>query len=284
MNTEAGTASAQPTTDVSGLGLAPRINTTVTHPARRYGYWLGGKDHFAADRESGDRIAAAFPGIRIAVRENRRFLGRAVTYLAGEAGIAQFLDIGTGIPEADNTHEVAQRVNPRCRVVYVDNDPIVLAHARALLTSTPAGATAYLDADLRDPDRILNHPDLAHTLDLGRPVALMLIAILHFLTDVDDPYRIVAHLVDALPSGSYLAVSHTTYDFMPPDTIAALDAATAHERFQARTREQFAQFFDGLDLVEPGIVTTAQWRPIPQNQSQPTAMEAAAYAALARIP
>jgi hypothetical protein len=245
---------------------------------------LGGKDHFEADRASGNRIAAAFPHIRTAVRENRRFLQRAVTYLAAEAGIEQFLDIGTGIPAADNTHEVAQRINPQCRVVYADNDPIVLAHARALLTGTPNGATAYLDADLRDRDRILNHPDLIDTLDLGKPVALMLIAILHFLTDADDPYRIVADLVAALPPGSYLAVSHTTYDFMPPDTIAALDAATAHERFQARTREQVARFFDGLHLVEPGIVTTTQWRPVPQGEPQATPMEAAAYAALARIP
>ncbi|WP_203919669.1 SAM-dependent methyltransferase [Rugosimonospora africana] len=284
MKPEADPAADQPSANVPALALASRIDTTTTHSARRYGYWLGGKDHFAADRESGDTIAAAFPHIRTAVRENRRFLHRAVTYLAGEVGIAQFLDIGTGIPTADNTHEVAQRITPTCRVVYADNDPIVLAHARALLTSTPAGATAYLDADLRDPDQILNHPDLAHTLDLGKPVALMLIAILHFLTDADDPYRIVAHLVDAMPPGSYLTVSHTTYDFMPADTIAALDAATAHERFQARTREQVARFFDGLDLVEPGIVTTTQWRPVPQPEPQPTPMEAAAYAALARIP
>ena len=242
------------------------------------------KDHFAADRESGDAIAGAFPHIRTAAQENRRFLGRAVTYLAGEAGIEQFLDIGTGIPAADNTHEVAQRINARCRVVYADNDPIVLTHARALLGSTPQGGTAYLDADLRAPDRILHHPDLTHTLDLGKPVALMLVAILHFLPDEDEPYRIVSHLLDALPPGSYLAMSHATYDFMPPDMIAALDTAAANERFQPRTRDQFARFFDGLHLVPPGIVPTTEWRPTPRPEPPPTAVEAAAYAAVAQIP
>lgn len=284
MNPDADTPAAAPTTGMSRPAPGFRIDSTVAHPARRYNYWLGGKDNFGSDRESGDRIAAAFPHIRTAVQENRRFLHRAVAYLAGEAGIGQFLDIGTGIPAEGNTHEVAQRINPRCRVVYADNDPIVLAHARALLTSSPAGATAYLDADLRDPDHILTHPDLAGTLDLGRPVALMLIAILHFLTDDDDPYRIVTRLVAALPPGSYLAISHTTYDFLPPETIAALDAATTGEPFRARTRDQVARFFDGLDLVEPGIVPTTHWRPAVATDPQLTAIQAAAYAAVARIP
>ena len=192
------------TTDTHGTtGGSPsdRIDTTVPHPARRYNYWLGGKDNFQADRESGDAMAAAFPTIRTSALENRRFLQRAVGYLAREAGIRQFLDIGTGIPTANNTHEVAQAVAPESRVVYVDNDPIVLAHARALLTSSPEGATAYIDADLRDPEKILAHPELQRTIDLSQPVGLMLVAVLHFVPDGDDPYALVRRLLDALPAG-----------------------------------------------------------------------------------
>jgi SAM-dependent methyltransferase len=269
------------TTPPIPTGPAARIDTSVAHPARRYLYWLGGKDHFAADRESGDAIAAAFPHIRTAARENRRFLRRAVTFLAREAGIRQFLDIGTGIPTAENTHEIAQRIDPHCRVVYVDNDPIVLAHARALLTSTPQGATAYLDADLRAPETILNHPDLARTLDLNEPVALMLIAVAHFLTDHDDPYRIVNRLITALPAGSYLAISHATYDFMPPPTVTALSAAAGTERFRPRNHNEVSRFFDGLDLVAPGIVPSTEWRPDQDSGPRPDRAEAAAYAGIA---
>ncbi|GAA2553953.1 hypothetical protein GCM10010435_25450 [Winogradskya consettensis] len=177
------------------------IDTSTAHPARRYNYWLGGKDNFAADRASGDAIAAAFPTTRMAVIENRQFLSRAVTHLTRDAGIRQFLDIGTGLPSADNTHEVAQAIAPDARIVYVDNDPLVLTHARALLTGTPAGATAYLHADLREPERILADPQLAEVLDLTQPVALMLVAVLHFVAESDDPYAKVAHLLDALPTG-----------------------------------------------------------------------------------
>jgi hypothetical protein len=263
-----------------------RFDTSVAHPARRYNYWLGGKDNFAADRESGDAVAAAFPTVRIAAIENRRFLQRAVTFLAKEAGIRQFLDIGTGIPTADNTHEVAQSIDPASRIVYVDNDPIVLAHARALLTSSPEGATAYLDADLREPQRILSDPDLRGTLDLSQPVGLILVAILHFIPDEHDPYGVVARLVSALPAGSYLAMSHATYDFMSSETVAELAATNAARDvvFRARSRSEFSRFFDGLDVVAPGIVDVTEWRAEDEPPPRPRVEETAVYCAVARIP
>jgi hypothetical protein len=259
----------------------------VAHPARRYNYWLGGKDNFQADRDSGDAIAAVYPPVRAAARENRHFLQRVVRWLTAEAGVRQFLDIGTGIPTADNTHEVAQRIDPSCRVVYVDNDPIVLAHARALLTSTPQGATAFIDADLRDPERILSHPDLLRTLDLTRPVALMLVAILHFLTEQDDPYAIVARLLEALPSGSYVCVSNLTADFMGQgraDRAVEFAARGEHGTLVFRDRQEFARFFAGLDLVDPGVRPVADWRPeIPPGPYDPAA-PATMYGAVARLP
>ncbi len=262
---------------------AARIDTSVAHPARRYDYWLGGKDNFAADRESGDAIAAAFPTIRVAAIENRRFLSRAVTFLSRQAGIRQFLDIGTGIPAANNTHQVAQSIAPDSRVVYVDNDPIVLAHARALLASSPDGATAYIDADLRDPEKILAHPDLRATLDLSRPVALMLIAVLHFITDDDDPRQIVAQLTGALPSGSYLVISHGTTDGLPPEAVGDIESGR-YGTLAMRTGAQIAQFFDGLDLVEPGLVSTADWRAETEPEPRPLPAEVQMYAAVGRIP
>jgi hypothetical protein len=256
----------------------------VAHPARRYNYWLDGKDNFAADRESGDAIAAAFPSIRHAVRENRRFLRRAMGFLAGEAGIRQFLDIGTGLPTADNTHQLTQAIASDSRIVYVDNDPIVLAHARALLTSSPEGATAYIDADLRDPDKILSHPKLRTTLDLRQPVGLVLLAILHFVGDSEDPYGIVARLVNAMPPGSYLVMSHATYDPMPAAIVAKLRAAIAAsgEPGGPRSRDEFAQFFTGLDLVQPGIVPIGDWRPTPDTHP-PDPADIGVYGAVARI-
>ncbi len=248
---------------VGGDSSAPRIDPSVSHPARRYNYWLGGKDHFAADRESGDRIEAQFPAVRRAVLANRAVLGRMTRFLAAEAGIRQFLDIGTGLPTADNTHEVAQRVAPHSRVLYVDNDPMVLAHAAALLTSSPEGRTDYIEADLRDPAKILASPQLRATLDLSQPVALMLIAVLHFLSDRDEELAIVRQLVDALPSGSYLAVTHATMDFLPePQRRAAeqLLASGVADTWPS-TREQFGALFDGLELVEPGVVALPEWRP-----------------------
>jgi hypothetical protein len=264
-------------------GLSSKIDTSVAHPARRYDYWLGGKDNFAADRRSGDAVAAAFPTIRTAAIENRRFLRRAVTYLSREVGIRQFLDIGTGIPTANNTHQVAQAIAPQSRIVYVDNDPIVLAHARALLTSSPQGATTYLDADLRRPDEILQHPDLLDVLDLSKPVGLMLIAILHFVKDADDPYGVVSRLVSAMPSGSYLALTHATHDHMPPEIFAAVSAADTRMPFQFRSRDEFARFFEALDVQPPGIVSVSEWRDGDEEHPRPTPAETAVYGAVARI-
>jgi S-adenosyl methyltransferase len=265
--------------------LENRLNTSVAHPARRYDYWLGGKDNFAADRESGDAVAAAFPAVRTAAIENRRFLRRAVGYLAREAGIRQFLDVGTGIPTADNTHQVAQAIAPSSRIVYVDNDPIVLVHARALLTSSPEGATAYLDADLRRPEQILEDPQLRATLDLAEPVALMLAAVLHFIPDADDPYALVATMTSALAPGSYLTVSHATNDFMSAATSSAVGAADSRTQvpFQFRGREQVARFVAGMEPVAPGIVSTAEWRADDETPPRPSAAEAAGYGVVARI-
>jgi SAM-dependent methyltransferase len=270
----------------AGNSAWSRVDMSVPHPARRYDYWLGGKDNFAVDRESGDAIAAAYPAIRTAALENRRFLHRAVRFLAEEAGVRQFLDIGTGIPTSPNVHEIAQAVAPSSRIVYADNDPIVLAHARALLTSAPEGVTAYLDADLREPDRILGDPELRGTLDLTRPVALMLVAVLHFVLDDRDPYGIVNQLVDALAPGSYLVLSHVTYDFLPPATIAELNATNAARRveFRPRTRAEFERFLDGLELVPPGIASVAHWRADDAPQPRPSAEEVGTYCAIARIP
>ncbi|MEU1887986.1 SAM-dependent methyltransferase [Micromonospora sp. WMMD987] len=281
-----------PVTTDAPTGAAPhpsdRIDTSVAHPARRYNYWLGGKDNFQADRDSGDAMAAAFPTVRTAALENRRFLQRAVAHLAREAGVRQFLDIGTGIPTANNTHEVAQAVAPRSRVVYVDNDPIVLAHARALLTSSAEGATAYIDADLRDPEKILRHPELRRTLDLGQPVALMLVAILHFVPDPDDPYGVVRRLLAELPPGSYLAASHATFDHLAPEVAEEAREATrvgnAPGMINLRGRDDVARFFDGLDLVEPGLVSVAEWRAAAEPQPRPTAAEVSMYCGVARKP
>ena len=243
------------------------IDPTVPSVARIYDYYIGGKDNFAVDREAADEAAKAHPGGLDALRsgglENRRFLANAVNYLAGE-GIRQFLDIGTGLPTADNTHEVAQRAAPSSRIVYVDHDPVVLAHARALLTSTPEGATSYLDADLRDPDAIL--AQAAVTLDFSKPVAVMLIAILHVIDDADNPYRIVRDLMAAMPPGSYLAISHLTADIAATAEAEAMRffARALSERMVEnmvlRDRAEMTRFFDGLELVEPGVVQADQWR------------------------
>jgi hypothetical protein len=248
--------------------VPPGINTSVAHPARMYDYYLGGKDNFPADREAADRMIAASPGVREGARQNRAFLRRAVHYLAGEAGIRQFLDIGTGIPTQGNTHEVARAVAPDASVAYVDNDPIVIAHARALLAGHQLGTTTAAEADLRQPDLILAHPEVQRAVDLERPVGLLLVAILMFLQDSDGPYRIVERLKAAIPSGSYLVVSHTTPDFNPEAAargVRAYDRATAP--MTMRRREQVLRFFDGLELVDPGLVQVSRWRPdapIPQ--------------------
>ncbi|MDP9793635.1 hypothetical protein J2S43_002147 [Catenuloplanes nepalensis] len=264
----------------------PGIDIGTMHPARRYDYLLGGKDNFEADRASAETLLKFFPATRINALENRRFLRRAVTFLAREAGLRQFLDIGSGLPTAPNVHEVAQGIAPQSRVVYVDNDPIVLVHARALLTSTAEGATAYVDADLRDPARILTHPDLLGTLDLTRPVGLMLVAVMHFFPDALKPYEIVDRLVRAMPSGSYLAMSHGTFDYLTPAKRAELDALLARsgEPAAPRGRAEFARFLDGLELCEPGIVPVSEWRADDEPEPRPDPAEAAVYGAVARIP
>jgi hypothetical protein len=261
----------------------PEFNTGVAHPARVYNYWLGGKDNYAADRVLGDAVIEVVPSTRTAVRANRAFLGRAVRYLTGEAGIRQFLDIGTGIPAAANVHEVAQTAAPESRVLYVDNDPIVLAHARALMTSHPAGATAFIQADLREPHGILADPELRATLDLGRPVALMLIAVLHFLTEQENPLAIVAELIDALPSGSYLTISHLTADFDPQEAAAGRAAGQrSGVTYVPRSRAEVAEFFTGLDLVDPGVVPLLAWRPDDGTPENPA--EVRIYGAMGRKP
>jgi hypothetical protein len=255
------------------------FDTSVAHVARVYNYWLGGKDNFAADRAAGEQAIKAFPNIVLSARANRAFLARAVRYLAEEAGIRQFLDIGTGIPSANNTHEVAQLAAPESRVVYVDNDPVVLAHARALLASDPKGATDYIDADLRNPQQIL--AGAARLLDFGRPVAVMLMAILQHIDDEDDPYQIVATLLSGLPPGSYLALSHPAKD-IDAESMAKM-AATLNqmmaEKVTFRDRPAVARFFTGLELVEPGMVQASKWRPASEVEA---ASPAALWAGVAR--
>jgi S-adenosyl methyltransferase len=239
----------------------PSFDTSVAHAARIYDYLLGGKDNYAVDRAAGDAAIESYPDAVSAVRANRAFLARTVRYLAAEAGVRQFLDIGTGIPTANNTHEVAQAASPDCRVVYVDNDPIVLAHARALLIGSPEGATDYLDADLRDTDRILEQA--AATLDFSQPVAVVLMAILHLIEDSDDPYRIVGRLTGATPAGSYLALSHIASDIDPQAVAEARERVSRLMPVKQtyRNHTQVTRFFDGMRLVPPGVVPVQEWRP-----------------------
>ena len=263
----------------SFAGSAAYFDTDKAHMARVYDYWLGGKDHFAVDRVAGDAVIQAYPGVITTVRANRALLTRMVRYLAGEAGIVQFLDIGTGIPSANNTHEVAQSVTPDARVVYVDNDPVVLAHARALLTSGPEGVTRYLDADLRDPEPILEQA--ADTLGFSRPLAVMLMGVMHLISDADDPAGIVASLKRAVPPGSYLALSHPAADI---DADAMANAQQRQNQMQAeqvtfRRRVEVAGFFDDLEMVEPGLVRAPEWRPDTPAEAQ---ARAALWAGLGR--
>jgi hypothetical protein len=260
-----------------------RVDTTKPHPARIYDYFLGGKNNFAVDRETAEKALQSWGTVRTAARENRAFLGRAVRYLVAEAGIRQFLDIGTGLPSANNVHEVAQREAPSCRVVYVDNDPIVLAHARALLTSKPEGKTAYIHADLTDPEKILGDPATRETLDFTRPVALMLVAILHFIPDGAEPRRILRTLLDALPAGSYLVASHVTGEH-DPATLAGAGRAYQERGLtgQIRTSDEFADLvFSGLEMVDPGVVLVSEWRP-ETDGPRPLASEVNTYGGVAR--
>jgi O-methyltransferase involved in polyketide biosynthesis len=240
---------------------SPDLDVSVAHIARVQDYWLGGKDNFAADRVAGDQAIEAFPGMVASVRATRAFLERTVRFLAAEAGIRQFLDLGTGIPTANNTHEVAQSVAPESRIVYVDNDPMVLTHARALLTSNPQGACAYIAADLRDTETIL--AEAGRVLDFSRPVAVVLMAVLQFVPDEDDPHAIVGRLLRTVPSGSYLVISHPASDIQ-----AAAMANMAQrlnqlmtQRVTPRSHDQVSRFFDGLEVVAPGVVRAPEWRP-----------------------
>ncbi|MEU4217356.1 SAM-dependent methyltransferase [Actinoplanes sp. NPDC026623] len=256
------------------------VNELLPHSARVWNYWLGGKDNFAADRALGEQIVQFFPDIVGIARQSRLFLTRAVRYLAGEAGIEQFLDIGTGLPTADNTHEVAQKINPWARILYVDNDPLVLVHARALLTGTREGATDYLDADVHDPDAILQ--GAAKILDFTQPVALMMLGILGNVVDYDRACSIADRLVSALPAGSYLVVNDGTNVINPEArneaTRISIEAGTP---YIARSPEQIAGYFRGLNLVDPGVVSSSRWRPSPEA---PVPDEVDAFCGVARQP
>ena len=249
----------------------------VAHPARVYNVWLGGKDHYAADRDAALRVAGCRPQVVAGAQANRQFLGRVVRYLAGRQGISQFLDVGTGLPAPDNTHEVAQALNPAARIVYADNDPLVLTHARALLGSAPAGACDYLDADLHDPAALL--AGAARTLDFTRPAAILLLAVLHFLPDTDDPAGILATLAAGLAPGSFVAISHLTSDFASAAVtsgVAAYNEAVPGG-ITARSHAQVSALLGGLSLVPPGVVPISEWRPDPGLIRQPADL----YAALA---
>jgi O-methyltransferase involved in polyketide biosynthesis len=258
----------------------PSFNTAIPHPARIYDYWLGGKDNYEADRKAAEQVIATQPSILATVRANRAFLRRAVQYLAGEAGIRQFLDIGTGLPTNENTHQIAQAIAPESRIVYVDNDPIVLAHARALLTTTPAGAATYLPADARDPEKILR--EAAQTLDFSQPVAVMMLGLLHYIPDTDSPHQIVSRLMEGVAPGSYLTISEATRDIDTEritESAAQFNAGRVAAQFTPRTRAQIARYFDGMDLVDPGLVPLPHWRALANPAHQ-----IPAYAAVARKP
>jgi O-methyltransferase involved in polyketide biosynthesis len=238
-----------------------KIDTTVPHSARIWNYWLGGKDNYPVDRQAGDQTIAVLPEIVDIARASRRFLARVVRYLAADAGIRQFLDVGTGLPTVNNTHEVAQGAAPESRIVYVDNDPLVLVHARALLTSSPEGATAYLEADARDVGAIVE--GAAVTLDFSRPVAITMLGILPFIGDDDEARAVVTRLLAAVPPGSYLAVTHSTSEVTGERVIEAVRQwnQVAPTHYYLRSPAQIAAFFDGLELIEPGVVSCPRWRP-----------------------
>jgi S-adenosyl methyltransferase len=249
------------TEDSPAPAPSPKIDTSVPHSARIWNYWLGGRDNYPVDREAGDRYREIYPQIVDTAKAARYFMARAVRYLAGEAGIRQFLDVGTGLPTVDNTHEVAQRVAPECRIVYVDNDPLVLVHARALLTSSAEGVCDYIDADMRDPQAIL--AAAGRTLDLTHPVALLLMGVMGHISDHDEARRIVGGLLDGLPDGSYLALADSVSSGRGHQEAGEKYSETGAVPYQLRSPEQIKGFFSGLTLVDPGVVPLAQWRPDP---------------------
>lgn len=262
----------------------PGFDSTVSQPARRYNYLLGGKDNFQADREAAEALIKAYPGARTAAVENRRFMERAVRFLAGECGIRQFLDIGAALPVEPNVHEIAQKIDPSCRVVYVDNDPLVGVHGRALFTSTPQGRTVFVEGDLRSPDSFLNAEQTRDVLDFSQPIGVLIVAVLHFVREDEQPYRAVHDVMRRVPIGSYLAVTHGTIDPIPADLLPRVQALIedpANGALVPRTRAQVEAFAAGLELVEPGVVATSLWRPKP-GSSPPTPAEVATDALVAR--
>ncbi|MEO3972668.1 SAM-dependent methyltransferase [Streptomyces sp. CAU 1734] len=260
-----------------------RIDTTRAHSARVYDYILGGKDHYQVDIEAGDSMCEGWPALPVHMRANREFMHRAARYLAREAGIRQFLDIGTGLPTSPNLHEVVQQERPDAAIIYVDNDPIVLAHAQALLTSSPEGRTAYVDADMRDPDAIINSAEFQELLDLGKPVGLMVIGMLHFIAPPDD-HTLLRRLLDPLPSGSYLAATIGTADFAPVEVgRVAAEYEARGMPMHLRSREKAEAFFDGLEMVEPGLMQVHYWRPA-EDQEPLDDRDIAMYGAVARKP
>ncbi|GGJ55355.1 SAM-dependent methyltransferase [Streptomyces brasiliensis] len=248
-------------------GAEARLNTSVAHNARVWNYWIGGTDNYEVDQQVGEHVAGMFPVIRAVARADREFLGRAVGFLAGERGMRQFLDIGTGLPTVNNTHVTAQRIAPESRIVYVDNDPIVLVHARTLLTSSPEGVTDYIDADVHDPEGIVRRA--AETLDLERPVAVMMLGILNFVLDADKARDIVRRVMAAVPSGSFLVLTHPTFDaeLGGAGNVATMEFwnANATPPITARSRAEVTAFFDGLELLDPGLVPCSQWRAGPDS-------------------
>ncbi|MEU5342684.1 MULTISPECIES: SAM-dependent methyltransferase [unclassified Streptomyces] len=264
---------------------ADRIDTENAHSARIYDYILGGKDYYPSDKEAGDAMSREWPALPIHMKANRDWMNRAVAWLAKEAGIRQFLDIGTGIPTSPNLHEIAQSVAPESRVVYVDNDPIVLTLSQGLLASTPEGRTAYIEADFQHPEAVLDSPEFRETLDLGKPVALTVIAIVHFVLDEDDAVGIVRRLLEPLPSGSYLAMSIGTAEFAPEDVgRVAREYAARNMPMRLRTIDEADQFFEGLELVEPGIVQVHKWHPDAASGEGIRDEDIAMYGAVARKP
>ena len=264
---------------------AERIDTENAHSARIYDYIIGGKDYYPADKEAGDAMSREWPALPVHMRANRDFMNRAVRYLAEEKGIRQFLDIGTGIPTSPNLHEIAQSVAPDARVVYVDNDPIVLTLSQGLLASTPEGKTAYVEADMLDPAGILAAPELRDTLDLSRPVALTVIAIVHFVLDEDDAVGIVNRLLEPLPSGSYLAMSIGTADFAPEEVgRVSREYAARNMPMRLRTEAEADEFFAGLELVEPGVVQVHKWHPDGASTEEIRDEDIAMYGAVALKP